>query len=402
MKKTRIILALALTMPLLTWFGNTIFRYFSYQTPPQIVLKGVDDNAYYTGTIACGLNGSSDYKIATVAISLDGTPLDIKTARHIGAKTFERSFDLDTATLNDGKHTIALEACDSSYHHNKTSIAREFFVDNKQLKAAFLQSEYILEQGRSIHAQLQTNKPVKKLQLSFLSNTYECYPESEGSTIYEAFIPTDCEDIPNEYLLTAEISDAVNNSVKLTNRVKIKQADFKKAKGFNVAKGKLDSEKEVSMNSKILQDALLHWLKDSPKRKLWSGQFIAPCEILRISTPFGEIRTTAEKGRYHHAAIDIINHPKSTIWAAQDGKVIIKDRFLLSGNTVVLDHGLGVTSLYFHLEDFADIEVGDIIKKGTPLGRLGMTGYASGPHLHWEIRIHNRQVDPLQWTEKTF
>jgi hypothetical protein len=401
-KKTHIILTLVVTIPVTTWLGNGIVKYFSYHTPPHITLKGVDDKAYYTGTVACTIAGASDYKIATITISLDGTPLDIKTAHHIGAPSFERSFDLDTAALADGKHTLALEAYDSSYHQNKISLMREFFIDNKQLKSAFLQSEYIIEQGRSIHAQLQTNKPVKKLQVSFLSHTYECYPESEGSTIYEAFIPTDCEDIPNEYLLTAHITDAVDNTMKLTNKVKIKQAEFKKAKGFSVAKGKLDSEKEVSMNSKILQDALLQWLKDSPKQKLWSGQFIAPCEILRISTPFGEIRTTAEKGRYHHAAVDIINHPKSTIWAAQDGKVIIKDRFLMSGNTVVLDHGLGVTSLYFHLENFADIEVGDMLKKGTPLGRLGMTGYASGPHLHWEIRINNRPVDPLQWTEKTF
>jgi murein DD-endopeptidase MepM/ murein hydrolase activator NlpD len=74
----------------------------------------------------------------------------------------------------------------------------------------------------------------------------------------------------------------------------------------------------------------------------------------------------------------------------------------MTGNTVVLDHGLGVFTLYCHLEDFTDIEVGDSVKKGNPIGRLGMTGYASGYHLHWELRINNISVDPFEWTTSIY
>jgi len=90
------------------------------------------------------------------------------------------------------------------------------------------------------------------------------------------------------------------------------------------------------------------------------------------------------------------------VWATQSGKVIIKDRYLMSGNTVAIDHGCGIVSLYYHLEDFADIEVGDMLKKGNPVGTLGMTGYASGYHLHWELRVNGTPVDPLQWTQQNF
>ena len=184
--------------------------------------------------------------------------------------------------------------------------------------------------------------------------------------------------------------------------MELREYSFKKARGFGVAKEKLEHEREVSKRRKELKKLLERVVKESPAKKLWSGPFIYPVDFQRISTPFGEIRTTLEKGRYHHAALDLVGTPKSVIWASQAGKVVIKDRFLFSGNTVVLDHGCGVMTLYYHLDDFADIQVGDFLLKGNPLGRQGKTGYANGEHLHWEFRVQNKCVDPLQWTQKTF
>ncbi len=74
----------------------------------------------------------------------------------------------------------------------------------------------------------------------------------------------------------------------------------------------------------------------------------------------------------------------------------------MSGNTIIIDHGHGVLSMFFHLEDFANINQGQFIAKGNPLGTLGKTGYASGYHLHWEMRINNISVDPMQWTKTIF
>jgi len=108
---------------------------------------------------------------------------------------------------------------------------------------------------------------------------------------------------------------------------------------------------------------------------------------------------TQYKGKYAHNAVDLVAQPKSCVWAAHDGIVAIKERYGHAGNTIVLDHGCGLLSCYFHLDSFADINVGDFIKKGRPLGTLGMTGFASGYHLHWEMRLNNIQVDPLQWVK---
>ncbi len=144
------------------------------------------------------------------------------------------------------------------------------------------------------------------------------------------------------------------------------------------------------------------WLEHSPAYKLWAGVFILPMNVKRITTPHGEIRMTPVRGHYMHKGINLVNAPKSVFWASQTGTVIIKDRYIIGRNTVVIDHGLGVFTKYCHLDSFADIEVGDLMKKGSPLGRVGMTGYASGYHLHWELLIHNVAVDPLEWTTSVY
>ena len=86
----------------------------------------------------------------------------------------------------------------------------------------------------------------------------------------------------------------------------------------------------------------------------------------------------------------------------QGGTIVLKERFEDAGNTVVIDHGWGVLSLFYHLEDFANITVGQKVAQGNPIGTLGKTGYATGYHLHWEMRVNNIAIDPLQWVKLTF
>jgi hypothetical protein len=384
------------------WFGSSLFNYFTHNLAPEITMHGIQRDNYYAGTINCILKSNNSYKVAQVSVSLDGNVVDLDGRERVGAKSFQIPFKIDTTELADSLHHLEVEAIDSSYNMNKNKERLDFFVDNMPLKAALLQQDFKVDQGRTVHARIQTNKQLAKAQIRFLENVYNCYPESDHSSIYECFIPVDCEQSADEYLINAELQDYVQNEVKLSAKLNVNSVNFPKQKGFKVAKGKLEEEKEISMSNKILEEALEKWMKDSSKKKMWSGKFVIPIDLQRVATPFGEIRTNPEKGRYLHRAVDILNYPKSVVWASQDGKVIIKDRFLLTGNTVVIDHGLEVFTLYCHLEDFADVEVGNYIKKGNPIGKIGMTGYANGYHLHWELRVHNIAVDPFEWTKRTF
>lgn len=381
------------------WIGTGIFNYFTHANSPVINLEGVEKNGSYARKIDCILSAQNDYKIADVSVMVDDK---IILNTRVKSKHFQLPFSVDTSMLDDGQHTLEVTAFDSSYNHNKTTIKSPFIVDNTPLRAAFLSSEYSVDQGKTLHLKIQANKKLADAQTKFLSKTYQFHPQSDDAVIYECFIPIDCEEHVSDHMLTADIQDLVQNKTKLTCKVDIRAFEFKKQKGFTVSHDKLAQEKEISMSEKVLDEALEKWLEQSPRKKLWSGPFEFPIQVQRMTTPFGEVRMTSERGRYMHKGVDLINQPRSVVWAAQDGNVIMKDRFFLTGNTVVIDHGVGIFTLYAHLEEFADIEIGNKIKKGSPVGKLGMTGYATGYHLHWELRVNNTPVDPVEWTSKVF
>lgn len=385
------------------WFvTSSVYRYFAYKTPPQIELVNFGSGDTFCKDLKFSVCAHNSYKVSEINVFVDGKEVDLKDTRWVGSKVFEVPVVVDISGFTDGIHQLEIGAIDSSYHKNKCLNKFEFYVDNSPLRAALIEPILRIEQGHTLHVKIQSNKKLAKAEAEFNSTKYECFPDSKNSTVYECFIPVDCELSPTEYAIVANLEDCVKNNLKLTGQVQVLAFDFPRQKGFTVKKEKLEEEKDVSASQKILDEALSRWLEQSPKEKLWVGRFELPINSKRMTTPFGEIRMTSELGRYMHRGVDLIDYPKSVVWASQRGKVIIKDRFAISGNTVVLDHGFGIFTLYFHLDSFADIQVGDFVKKGNPIGRLGMTGYANGYHLHWELRVNNVAVDPLEWTRNIY
>ena len=135
-------------------------------------------------------------------------------------------------------------------------------------------------------------------------------------------------------------------------------------------------------------------LKESPKR-LWSGDFRVP-SIGRVSMRFGawEIINRSPSGR--HRGVDYAGRSNYRVRAANTGKVVFADYLEAFGNTIAIDHGQGINSLYFHLSSIK-VKQGDTVSKGQPIGFMGSTGVATGVHLHWGMSVHNLRVDPLQW-----
>jgi murein DD-endopeptidase MepM/ murein hydrolase activator NlpD len=80
------------------------------------------------------------------------------------------------------------------------------------------------------------------------------------------------------------------------------------------------------------------------------------------------------------------------------GIVVDVGDYVLSGRTVLIDHGQGVVSAYFHL-DTATVSKGDIVRAGERIGRVGSTGLATGPHLHFTVYVHGKDVDPVAWRD---
>ncbi len=115
----------------------------------------------------------------------------------------------------------------------------------------------------------------------------------------------------------------------------------------------------------------------------------------RISSPFGEVRRTGEE-RITHMGVDFDN-PKGRLVAAINGGIVTRAYAdTIYGNTVIIDHGRGIYSLYMHL-DAIRVKDGDAVRKGTIVGTVGDSGLASGPHLHLSIKIAGVSVDPIQF-----
>ncbi len=381
-----------------SWLGWKAYNYFFDTQPPTMNILGLEGDQYYCADIQCLV---SIDKAGEMSVWLDNKPLLSKFKVDTAGQ--EYPFIIPTRTVSNGKHNIKLLFTDNTFRKNKTSLTKDFYVDNIPLQAAFIQKEtdYKVLQGRTLHLQFQVNKKIKSAQVEALSKVYSCFPESERSSIYEAFIPIACEEPPNEYLVSVNIKDKVGNILNLENKFQVIPFPFKKTT-LHVESKKVEEERELGKNAALLEVAIKELVDKSPQQKLWRGTFCTPIEIARTTCEFGVIRTTQEKGKYQHKAVDIINTPKSVVWASQSGIVVLKDRFENSGNTVIVDHGWGIMSMYFHLDSFANIEVGQKITQGNPIGTIGKTGYASGYHLHWELRVNNIAVDPMQWTKQGF
>lgn len=399
MQKIRTALWLA-TLMIGAWVGFNTYHYFFNANMPESFVSGIKENGYYAGDISCVVNGSHDYKVGKISVFLDGTPLIYNFS--IGKKSFEHPFAINTRTLTNGKHALQTKVVDGTFKRNECTQTYNFHVDNTPLQAAFTRQnqDSRVFQGRTLHVQFQVNKPLKEAKVHAFTKEYNCFPESDKSLIYEAYIPIECEEKPNEYLMTVDCIDPVDNVVTLEGKVQIVGFPFKK-QNLHVSAEKIEEEKKMGVSQRLLDEQIAELTKKSPCKKLWRGAFCVPTEIQWIATEYGVVRITPEKGRYTHKAIDIANTPKSVVWAPQSGVVVVKERYAYSGNTVVLDHGHGILSLFFHLDSFSDpLEVGQIIKQGNPIGKLGKTGYASGYHLHWEQRINNVAIDPMQWTKE--
>jgi len=128
-------------------------------------------------------------------------------------------------------------------------------------------------------------------------------------------------------------------------------------------------------------------------RWLGDGAFIQPNEG-KVFPNFGQRRIYNDAPRSTHAGVDIAAPQGDPIRAANAGKVVLASHLYLSGNAVIIDHGLGVFSFYGHMSKLL-VKRGQAVGKGDIIGKCGTTGRSTGPHLHWAVRVFDSRVDPF-------
>ncbi len=222
---------------------------------------------------------------------------------------------------------------------------------------------------------------------------------NKGGTLY-GIVAVDLYQEPGIYHMT--LYEAVTKRALSTKALIVKQGEFQKSvspRWNTQVFGQADLDR-IAREKKAIVEAL-HTSSPLP---LWQDGTIYPIKKTDhtglMTTPFGQIRMNPTQDWFRfHRGTDFQAPEGFPIWAIAAGRVAhIGHDYLLEGNITVIDHGLGIFSSYLHQSAFL-VKIGDEVKKGDVIGRVGSTGNSISPHLHLALRIGRALVDPIQFIE---
>jgi len=251
-------------------------------------------------------------------------------------------------------------------------------------------------QGQTLAIKMQTAGPVN------LAGSLDHRPLTfvgEGSP-YWALVGIGAAVQIGPYFLELTATDDAGQTTRTSKLVQVVAGDFATEQiVFSPEKGKLlDPALIRAENARLSQVFGIF-----SRQQLWEGLFRVPLqEPVRVTSAFGTRRSYGSgPPTSYHGGVDYGAEVGTPVLAAGRGRVALAEELTLRGSAVIIDHGLGVYSGYYHLSEIA-VEAGQEVERDDPIGKVGSTGLSTGPHLHWEIRVTGVYVDPLQWTRQVF
>ena len=189
------------------------------------------------------------------------------------------------------------------------------------------------------------------------------------------------------------LTDTAGNAYSIQHNLLLTSVDYGVDVPFQVADNYVDPEvTEPEFN--LIRDLTL----PAPADRQWDGGFVSPSPYPDLLTStFGRLRSyNGSDFVYFHAGLDFVGSTLDPVYAAANGTVVFSGPLTVRGNAVVISHGWGVYSGYWHLTE-SNVAVGDYVEAGRKIGITGATGRVTGPHLHFEMMVGGVQVDPTEW-----
>jgi murein DD-endopeptidase MepM/ murein hydrolase activator NlpD len=200
-----------------------------------------------------------------------------------------------------------------------------------------------------------------------------------------ALVPVDINTSPKKYSIT--VRSGKDQQITYIN---VKLFKFPTIK-MTLPKEKVTLSPEDLKRAERETDIMNKVLSESTERR-WNGLFTTPTDT-EVSEVFGVKRIMNKKHNSVHRGVDYRGKMGTPVKAVNSGTVVLKKNLFFGGNTLVVDHGMGLFSIYMHLSEF-HVSEGETVSKGQVIGLVGMTGRATGPHLHFGFKLAGVSVNP--------
>ncbi len=257
-------------------------------------------------------------------------------------------------------------------------------------------------QGNCLTLKLKTTLPFSSSNIYFDNHFYNLYKISSGN--YKIILGTTYESAPGSRNVYVHLYQ--NKKIVFNQRyiVKIQKSKFRLT---NIMVAPAEEKKgatnwvTLAKENNILGKAF----KRQTQQCYFQDSFSLPCTYNVISSEYGVQRKYFLNKKiiseWAHRGIDFVNEIGTPVRAINNGIVVVAQPMTVHGNTIVIDHGQGILSIYNHMSKLY-VKPGELIKKKQLIGRVGVTGLVTGAHLHLGISVNNVRVNPLEWFKKKF
>ncbi len=246
-------------------------------------------------------------------------------------------------------------------------------------------------QGDIVFVTVHAGEPVSSLTVSDGKREIRLEDDAAGRT-FQALLGIDFESSVGPRTLTVEGRGGDGRAVSASRKLTVVSGKFPTQK-LKVAPAYVEPpEDELERIAEDRQKVAAVWAAADTAR-LFDGPFRRPVESEARSN-FGVRRVLNGKPRSSHDGVDLSAPQGAPVSAPAPARVVLAEELYYSGGTVILDHGSGLFTTYFHLSAI-DVKPGDVLDAGERVGAVGATGRATGPHLHWGARLHRARVNPL-------
>jgi Peptidase family M23 len=262
-------------------------------------------------------------------------------------------------------------------------------------------------QGSLILAQVRSQKPFREVTGKWNERTVYFWEAGSSAGARrgvnghpnEALLGVDLEKPPGDYELSVSATTENGEQGECRATLTVRAGKFA-TESLTVQKQFVEPNEQQSQRAAAEQEKLRQLFDHITPEKLWRGPFRVPLNGAVRGTNFGKRRILNGQPRSPHTGADFPAPTGTPIHATQGGRVVLAEELYFSGNTVIIDHGLGIYSLYGHLSA-TDVAAGDTVKAGEVIGKVGATGRVTGPHLHWGVTVNKARVNPMQLVAET-